>query len=292
MNAMSGDQIRFHIGRLKAKKAMLLALKSAPAEAEATKALDQVKKTVTDADNDLATKAKTAEKDRQNCLAKRGCNIAADITKGTTRCDDFTQSSENVLSIIDNNAQTYSCAEDMNAQLNPELQKKYIDQSIASIDEAIKEYEKSLTSFTIPHSQLAQHAADDKEQLDANWMRFSFDSAASKSQTDSSSSYSSVSTSVSVGFAMWSASASYSRSKSQQNFKSSMNSAKVAVQGELLRVTIQRPWFRPSLFQNAHLQMVSIFYSTTHAFKLHVLCCTCACARYTGWHQGLTWEDG
>ncbi|KAL5492011.1 hypothetical protein EMCRGX_G017397 [Ephydatia muelleri] len=255
IRAMSGDQIRLQIGRLKARRAVLVALKSAPVEPQATKAIDDAKKSVDSADADLATTAKKAEKDRQICLAKRGCQMAADNIGGATDCGDFLKGSENTTNTVDLNSQIYSCAEALNAQLNPDSQKANIDQAIANIDAAVEEYKKALTTSPVQLSQLADHAADDKEQLDANWLQFSFDSAASSQQTDASSSYSSYASSASAHGLFWSASASYSTSKAQQDFSTKLNSAKVAVQGELLRVTIQRPWFRPSLFRSAQYQM-------------------------------------
>ena len=260
---MSGDQIRLQIGRLKARKAMLVALKAAPVESEAKTAMENAKKELEEAGKKIAKDAKKAETERQQCLAKRGCKMSG--MKGTTDCGEFTKSSDSTTSDIDLNSEIYSCAESINAQLSPESQGASIDKAIKDIEDAIKEYEIVLGTSSIPLSQLADHAADDKEQLDANWLRFSFDSAASSQNSDSSSSYSSYSTSTSAsgGNFFWSASASfsYSRSRSQQEFRSAMNNAKVAVQGELLRVTIQRPWFRPSLFRSAQYLMVSIPFS-------------------------------
>ena len=264
-SALSGDQIRLQIGRLKAKKVMLLALKSAAGTIDpaAQKALDDAKASTNTADKTLDETARKAEKNRQTCLAKRGCQMSG----GAVECGDFTNSSSDAFSTIDLNSQIYSCVESLSSQLNATLQQAYIDQIIANIDSSIEDYKKSLSTSGVPLSQLAQHSADSKEQLDSQWLQFEFDSSKSSQQTDTSYSYSSYSASASARGWFWSASASYSSSQAQQDFRTQMNSAKVGIKGELLRVTIQRPWFRPSLFRSAQYQMVSI-------------CCTTILLRY------------
>ena len=49
------------------------------------------------------------------------------------------------------------------------------------------------------------------------------------------------------------------------DFQQDLNRASIKVSGELLRVTIKRPWFRPSLFENPSLFFVS---SNVHNKKL------------------------
>ena len=251
-SALSGDQIRLQIGRLKAKKTMLLSLKNAPISPVATKALEDAKKETESADSELQNAAGKAETNRQKCLTQRGCSISQDAIN----CSDFTNSSDATSEIIDLNSQKYSCAESLGSQLNKTIQNGYYDQIIAHIDSTIDELRKSLTMSGVPLSQLAQHAADSQEQLDSQWLQFQFDSSKSSQQTDSSSSYSSYSTSVSASYLFYSASASYSTSNAQQKFQTQMNKAKIGVKGELLRVSIQRPWFRPSLFRSAQYQLV------------------------------------
>ena len=257
LSALSGDQIRLKIGELNAKRAMIEALKSADMTSEAKKAIGDAQNLKLKASKDLRDSVNKTEGDRQTCVSNRGCNVTTTTNVG---CDNFANSSDATSDSITQNSQIFACAASVSYQLNTTLQQAYYDQVIKDIDTSIKEYEKALSTSQLPLSQLAQHAADSKEQLDSEWMQFEFDSSKSSTQTDTSYSYSSHSSSANVRYAWLSVSASYSTSKAEQDYRNQMNSAKVAVKGELLRVTIQRPWFRPSIFRSDQFTMVSNLY--------------------------------
>ena len=244
---------------------MLMALMSVNVSNEASRALGNARNGSEMANENLKTAAQKAEEDRQRCLAKRGCPNSQSMSQPINNdCGQFTSKADATSELIDANSQIYSCAESLGSQLNVTAQKVYYKQLIAEIDSNIDDLRKALTMSGISVSQLAKHAADSKEQLDSQWLRFQFDSLKSTQQSDSSSSYSSFSSSISASSVFFSASASYSNSKSEQEFISKMNSASVVVKGELLRVTIQRPWFRPSLFRSDHYQMVNYACSPMH----------------------------
>ena len=233
---------------------MLMALKTATIDKDALHALHEAKKGTDNADKTLHDTAKKAEENRQKCLAKRGCNMSQKAA--AVNCGDFTNSSDATSELIETNSKIYSCAESLVSQLNGSMHNEYYNQLISDINYNIDELRKALTMSGAPLSQLAQHAADSQEQLDSQWLQFQFDSSKSSQQRDSSSSSSSSS-----GFSWWWGS-SYSTSSSSaanQYFRKQMNSAKIGVKGELLRVTIQRPWFRPSLFKSNQYHMVCIF---------------------------------
>ena len=267
-SALSGDQIRLQIGQLNAKKAMLEALKSAPMTPQAIKAIVDAQNLQLKASKELNDSTQDAEINRQSCASKRGCEMSL----AAVPCDDFSKSSDAASNSITRNSQIFACAASVSLQLNTTLQLAYYDQVIKDIDTSIKEYQKALYSSQVPLSQLARHAADSKEQLDSGWMQFAFDSSKSSEQTDTSYSYSSYSASARVGVGWFSGSASYSASKAEQDYSKQMNRAKVAVKGELFRVTIQRPWFRPSIFRSAQFQMVSnLLYNSYINFRfMHV----------------------
>ena len=237
---------------------MLLAMQNAAISNEAKQALEEAKISTESADKELKNAAEKAEMNRQKCLANR-CRIS----QNAINCSDFTKSSDATSEIIDLYSQKYSCVGSLDSQLNSTIQKQDYEKLIKGIDSSIKELNKALTGSGVPLSQLAQHAADSQEQLDSQWLQFQFDSSTSSQQTDGSSSHSSIGTSASADCMFFSASASYSTSNKQRNFKAQMNKAKIGVKGELLRVIIQRPWFRPSLFRSAEYVLVRLFYCIT-----------------------------
>lgn len=95
------------------------------------------------------------------------------------------------------------------------------------------------------------------QEIEQNWMSFSFDSETSSSSTVTGSTTYKAAASSSLRELLWSVSGSASYSRSTQDFSSKTSSAKIAVSAKLLKVQIQRNWFRPSLFSVGSLKMVS-----------------------------------
>lgn len=94
------------------------------------------------------------------------------------------------------------------------------------------------------------------QEIEENWMSFTYDSETSASSTVTSSTTYKAAASLSVGGLFWSVGGGASYSSSSQDFSKQMKSAQVKVSAKLLRVTIERNWFRPSLFSVSKLQMV------------------------------------
>ena len=178
-------------------------------------------------------------------------------------CGLYAEKSSQARDTVDSNTELFACVEDLDFQINSfERSREALNQTAVQIDEQIDALQQRLATSDVKFSHLArdaQHAADTQDQLDSKWLSFSFNSERYKSNSVSSYSRktSSIASSFRAGGFFWSASASYSysRSKSESSFASSMNSAKTIVSGELLRVTIQRPWFRPSIFKSTQLQI-------------------------------------
>ena len=256
---LSRDQIRCHIGRLKAQKTMLIALKSAPIGPEVQKAIEDAKQSSNTADQELQRIAIKAERDRQKCLAKRGCSLL----HNAIRCSDFSNSSDSLSDLIDRTARIHSYTEGFSSQFNPTIQNVIYDQAIVHMDTLIEEYTKAMDKADVCVSELAQKAMETNKQLGSPWKRFEYDSSMKYQNSDAYSSYRS---SQSVrGSKLWSVSTSSTITAALKNFSMQMNSAKIVVNGELLRVTIQRPWFRPSLFRSDQYSIVSNFVLVKHS---------------------------
>lgn len=88
-------------------------------------------------------------------------------------------------------------------------------------------------------------------------MSFSFDSEESKKSVDSDSKVFKAAAAFHASGFFWHAGGSVSHSDAEQDFNSKMSQADISVSAKLLWVTINRNWFRPSLFDSCKLGMVS-----------------------------------
>lgn len=185
------------------------------------------------------------------------------MTYNKEDCGLYAEKSGQARDTVDSNTELFACVEDLDFQINSfERSREALNETATQIEEQINALQQRLATSDVKFSHLArdaQHAADTQDQLDSKWLSFSFNSERYKTSSVSSHSRktSSIAGSFRAGGFLWSASASYSysRSRSESRFASNMNSAKTIVSGELLRVTIQRPWFRPSIFKSTQLQI-------------------------------------
>lgn len=132
---------------------------------------------------------------------------------------------------------------------------------VASLEEEIKNLEEDLKSAPkeSPIIDKAKGKGDmTQREIEENWMSFSFDSkTASKIKESDSKTYKGTA-SFSAGGLFWSVGGGASYSRSEQDFHQEMSMADVSVSAKLLRVAINRNWFRPSIFRISNsLQMVS-----------------------------------
>ena len=97
------------------------------------------------------------------------------------------------------------------------------------------------------------------EEREQNWMSFSFDSESSTKSVKTDSKTYKAAVSFSAGGALWSVSGGASYSHASQDFAEKMSNSDVTISGKLLKVTINRNWFQPSLFAVGKLQMVSSY---------------------------------
>lgn len=101
-----------------------------------------------------------------------------------------------------------------------------------------------------------------KEDMERNWMAFRFNSkSSSMSATKSSTSYKAAAK-LSIGIPSLglglNVGGETSYSESKEDFNQRIKQSDVSVSAKLLRVTINRNWFRPSVFDISSLQMVCI----------------------------------
>lgn len=262
MERESRDEILVKIGELEAQKRVLLALQAGKPSPQLIEEFKALKRSLTQSNTKLKTFADQTESLRQRCLISR-IRAKANESYNDQDCDLYAENSGQARDNIDSNTELFACVEDLDFQINSfERSREALNQTAIQIEEQIDALQQQLATSDVKFSHLArdaQHAADTQDQLDSKWLSFSFNSAKHKSSSFSTHSQRSSRVAASFGASgfFWSVGGSYShsRSRSESSFRASMNSAKTVVSGELLRVTIQRPWFRPSIFKSTQLQI-------------------------------------
>ena len=262
MERESRDEILVKIGELEAQKRVLIALQAGEPSKQLVAEFKALKESLTQSNTELTQFANITETLRQKCLISR---IRAKATNSTENedCSNYADQSSSASEEVNSNTELFACVQDLDFQINSfNRSREALNQTAAEIENQIEELKGRLARADVKFSHLArdaQHAADTQDQLDSKWLSFSFNSKTYERSSESSHSQTSSRIAASFGASgfFWSARASYSHSKSrsESRFQASMNSAETVVSGELLRVTIQRPWFRPSLFKSTQFQI-------------------------------------
>lgn len=96
-----------------------------------------------------------------------------------------------------------------------------------------------------------------EQNLDDAWTVFEYDSDSSHIDSDEETKSVNVAASFGVGAPGFGVQASANFAKGTADMKQALNSANLKVSGEVLRVVIKRPWFRPNIFTDPALSFVS-----------------------------------
>ena len=226
---------------------------------ELLKDYQNLENNLTTSNTNVKSFAEQVETLRQRCLSGRIRAKASTDSDEIQACIDYESKLENSTDIIFENSELYACVKDLGFQVEDvNTTKESIGSLIEQIDREISELNQDLRRVGAKFPSLARHAADSQDQLDSRWLHFDFSSQHYKSSSTYNSKHYSVAVSAKASFGFWSVRSSFSYSRSEQSFQSSMNSANVQVKGELLRVTVNRPWFRPSLFRSHHFQPTAV----------------------------------
>lgn len=130
---------------------------------------------------------------------------------------------------------------------------------IELLEKELKKAPKPLPQEAASAKETVSHQ-ESQQDLDDSWMSFSFDSEKAKKSVDSDSkTFKAAAAAFHASGLFWHADASASHSEASQDFNSKMSQAHISISAKLLRVTVNRNWFRPSLFEIGKLGMVSCF---------------------------------
>lgn len=263
------DEILARIGEYESKKRVLAALRDATSPSNSLTAdYNKLENNLNSSNANLTEFAKNVEAKRQECLSGRIRAKAGGSSDDIPACTEYESMLENSTDLIFGNSELYACVKDLGFQVKDvDSTKESINDIIQQINEEISELNQDLRRAGAKYPSLARHAADSQDQLDSRWLHFKFNSKREEYSSRASSRYYSVAASTRASGWFWSVRASYSRSRSESSFQSSMNRAEVKVQGELLRVTVNRPWFRPSLFKSNHFQPTAVSAYSVHSLK-------------------------
>lgn len=256
--ALTRDELQALIGELEAKKQVLIALRDVSGSSETLQAeLTKLQKRLVTSNSNLTAYAEQTETLRQNCLVSRiRAKSVGENPKQTKECLAYEQNTGQASDEIIDNSDLFACVRDLDFQVNGINNTREAFQAVIDeIDDNIEDLQRYVLRAGSKFPSLARHAADSQDQLDSKWLRFEFDSKQRIESSDYRSSHTSVAAGFEVNALFWSAGGDFSYSHSDTSFRQAMNSADVKIKGELLRVVVQRPWFRPSLFKSNQFQI-------------------------------------
>ena len=185
-------------------------------------------------------------------------------------CDNLKQATEGAVDATFQQAQASSELYSSSFLLNSnEKYQSFMQSRIDAIQRDIGEIDTQLDNLDKGQVYLGE-VADSKEfkalnqlgnqtvqDFDSEWLQFEYDYDSTHINTSQDKSSFGVSAGFGGGIKGASLDASAYYGKGTADLMQAVNSASLKASGELLRVSIKRPWFRPSLFENPVLYFVS-----------------------------------
>ena len=219
------------------------------------------------AENVLNTSVSDLASSRCRCVAA-GYNSPGVEKKDIKECKQYEMKLKTALDNAHDRGVSATEVRELNSLLGND-NTAAIDSTIARINTELTELNADLATAPDKQSDVLDATGEPFDPTD-RWFSFAYEYDKSEKKTTTSaydSTYSSVSSSYrrSNSYSWWwrrgsSSSSSYSSSRSSslsRSFETMTNSQRIRVKGKLLRVTCQRPWFRPSLFRNKRYKIVS-----------------------------------
>ena len=244
----------------------------------ANKTVDTLQKKVTYTTQKRDNATQEVVKARSECInqnAQKGVptktkkkRAATDLTSDP--CEHLKQATEGAVDATFQQAQASSELYSSSFLLNSnEKYESFMQSRITAIKRDIGEIEEQLNNLDKGQVYLGE-IADSKEfkalnqlenqtvqDYDSEWLQFEYDYDSTHIDTSQDSSSLGVSAGFGGGIKGASLAASAYYGKGTADLQQAVNSASLKASGELLRVSIKRPWFRPSLFENPVLYFVS-----------------------------------
>ena len=246
---------------------------------QATNAMEQ-RVNITSEKRDNATR--DAINARNECMSKKATNSTK--TRSSTKndpCKKFQQEANSAVDATFQNAAASS--EYFSASFLLKSNKQFqgfmnsrisaLERQISEIDEQLKHLKPNQVYLgeIAESSDLKAINESGEQNLDDQWLKFDFssDSTHIDTEQDTSSIAAAAGVTANLGPTKNIGLAGH-YGKGTSEMKNAFNSANLQASGELLRVFIKRPWFKPSLFDNPTLNFVSIY--NRHLYSQGIVC--------------------
>ena len=238
-------------------------------EAQANKTLKALEDKLNSTSQERDNKTRAASSSLAECVSSNANQSDSGNTssKSTPECNKFKQANGDAVTATFNQAQVRSEYESAAFLLNTKGQfndflssrANSLKREIASIDVELAESKPYLggVADSKEFRDLNSLLNDTEQNLDDAWTAFEYDSDSSHIDSDQKTKSTTVSAGFGVGGPGLGIQAAGNYAKTTADLKQALNSANLKVSGELLRVVIKRPWFKPSIFQDPSLSFVS-----------------------------------
>ena len=243
--------------------------KNRQAAEQTTNILEQRANATSDRRNDAVEAAISA---RNRCMQEQATNGGGGGGGGENAegeedpCDQFEESADTVEDTTFENAGATANYFSAAFLLKPNQQyQNYMQARMTALEREVTEINTKLNNLEgdqLYLGEIAEAMSADlnmkKEQDFNQWMKFHFNSETTRTSSSGFSFGLHLSVEGSVGIpGVGSGSRSHSLGLQYSETRKAFSNAKLQVSGQLLRVVIKRPWFKPSLFDNPILNFVS-----------------------------------
>ncbi len=230
---------------------------------EASNTLNALNETVAAATSEQKNKTKEAMKARQECIGGQKNNSCTKLKAATEEAVDASFTKAQVSSQYQSAAFTLNSEKKFNTFLNTRILS--LQQELLELESELSRTEPYLGPIADSHDfqDLNKLLNETEQNLDDEWLQFEYDSDSSHINTSQESNSLNVAAGLSVGIPNgFGLGLGVNVGKSDTDLEQAISSANVKVSGEILRVTVKRPWFKPSIFEDSTLSFVSTLLMT------------------------------
>ena len=256
-NLPSADQLQLMYGKLQSKVSAVDAMIAALESSETTTTVAQIVQNLKDLYGD------SEEIVTSNVTALMASQIQCLKTPNTnTLCDAYDDRRRDTIEALAQQAEDFSTYQYGTYFKSPQKFLAHLQREKASLEAEIEKV-SSLLDLSSPY--LGGFLDDSKLAVanlslatrDRQWLQFDYDSSSFFNDENRVKTSKSVSASFSGGFWFFRARGSYSSTKNTDDYNQKLAKSKLRVRGEMLRVNIKRPWFKPELFEVRDITYVS-----------------------------------
>ena len=271
---MTREQIQQRIGELEGQRILLLATRNIDTKdiCSATLSNSTREGEIKNAriDVEISNSTRLLAKKRCECIAE--ANMHPEMQRSTIpSCIQYEKCLRDAQIMAQKKGSTLSDLAEITDIVNADTTTRATNQVLQTIDDELSDLRALLTTATTTSSLASSLINQNLIDPNDNWLSFEYNSQSESDESLQRSQYSVYSSSVksyasSGSYSWWgrtgsysgsSSSASSSGSSSEGSAFNSLTKANITVHGKILKVSIQRPWFRPDIFKNGRLGFVS-----------------------------------